>query len=325
MVRYALNLLEVDMKDLPVTEGDYFYDILVFYLIHGVEFIINHGLYHTYLNVEENLNVVRGKILLNEHLSHNSDRTDKVYCGFSELTPDILENQIIKFTLFSLSNCKFTHEGIASELRTLYRRLDNVELKSMSSNDCKWVVYNTLNEHYRPIINLCELLLRDSSVNLESTGQKSSFQFLIEMDNLFQKFIANFLKKSLGESNIRIQKIEYSEIKVTRRPLFVRPDIMLYHKNLPVLILDTKYKTYLGENPDSHDIAQMESYSIATGIKQCVIVCLGACKSKTKFLKENINIHIISINLLTDSTEEFEEICSKFRDDIYELMNRVYI
>ena len=174
----------------------------------GVESIIKRDLYNYYIETNENLNVIRGKILFREHLSYNFDRSDKVFCSFSELTPDILENQIIKFTLFYLSRGDFIDDSINTRLFTLYKKLDNVELKPINRNVFNDINYTPLNEHYRPVINLCELLLRESSVDIENLGQKSSFSFLIDMDRLFQDFVGNFLRDKIGEKNVKLQKRE---------------------------------------------------------------------------------------------------------------------
>jgi 5-methylcytosine-specific restriction enzyme subunit McrC len=208
MIKYSLGLLKIKEEDLPVAESRYFYDILISFLLRGVESIIKRGLYNYYIETNENLNVIRGKILFREHLSYNFDRSDKVFCSFSELTPDILENQIIKFTLFYLSRGDFIDDSINTRLFTLYKKLDNVELKPINRNVFNDINYTPLNEHYRPVINLCELLLRESSVDIENLGQKSSFSFLIDMDRLFQDFVGNFLRDKIGEKNVKLQKRE---------------------------------------------------------------------------------------------------------------------
>jgi 5-methylcytosine-specific restriction endonuclease McrBC regulatory subunit McrC len=63
MVRYALNLLEINEKDLPATENRNFYDILVSFFLSIVESLIKRGLYNNYVDIYENIDVVRGRIL----------------------------------------------------------------------------------------------------------------------------------------------------------------------------------------------------------------------------------------------------------------------
>jgi 5-methylcytosine-specific restriction enzyme subunit McrC len=189
MIKYSLGLLKIKDEDLAVAESRYFYDILISFLLHGVELIINRGLYNFYIETNENLNVIRGKILFREHLLYNFDRGDKVFCSFSELTPNIIENQIIKFTLFYLSRRNFIDDSISTRLFNLYKKLDNVELKPINRNVLDYIHYTPLNEYYRPVINLCELLSRESSVDIENMGQKSSFS------NRYGQTISGFCRK----------------------------------------------------------------------------------------------------------------------------------
>jgi 5-methylcytosine-specific restriction enzyme subunit McrC len=324
MVRYALDLLGIKEQDLPATENRNFYDILVSFFLHMVESLVKRGLHNKYVEVNENINVVRGKILFKEHILNNLNRPDKVFCGFSELTPDILENQIIKFTLFYLSRCTFIDNTLNSHLLTLYKKLDNVELKPQAANTFQSITYTPLNEHYRPMINLCDLLLRDSSIDIETIGQKSSLSFLINMDKLFEDFVGNFLKEKLGKHNVKLQRKAYPEISnKNNAALYVHLDIQLFHNNSPIMILDTKYKEYRGK-PEEEEVAQMVLYSNSTRIKQCVLVYTGVSKSiQPYYLKENIMLHIVLIDLAATNAKEFQRNCAKFVNDITMIMNQV--
>lgn len=288
-----------------------------------VESLIKRGLYNNYVDVHENINVVRGKILFKEHIVNNLNRPDKVFCGFSELTPDILENQIIKFTLFHLSRCTFIDNTLNSRLLTLYKKLDNVELKLPTANTFHSITYTPLNMHYKRVINLCELLLRDSSIDIETIGQKSSLSYLVNMDKFFEKFVGNFLEDKLGKQNVKLQRKAYPEIgNKNNVALYVYLDIQLFHNNSPIMILDTKYKDYK-DKPEEEEIAQMVLYSNSTGIKQCVLVYPGISKPmQPYYLKENIILHIL-IDLSGINAKEFQRNCSRFVNDITMIMNQV--
>ena len=84
------------------------------------------GLNTGYKVYDDNLPCIRGKILFKEHLTHNYNRNDKVFCSFSELTTDILENRIIKYTLYYLSQGYFLDDTIDSKLLSYYNRLEQL-------------------------------------------------------------------------------------------------------------------------------------------------------------------------------------------------------
>ncbi|HET7389238.1 MAG TPA: hypothetical protein VFJ51_00325, partial [Nitrososphaeraceae archaeon] len=130
MVRYGLQLLELKAEDFPASDETQpnYYDILVMFLMQELELILQRGLYTSYANHEDNLTSIRGKILFKEQILYNYNRGDKVFCSFSELTSDILENRIIKYTLFYLLQCHFIYDYIIAKLVEYYKRMDQVEL-----------------------------------------------------------------------------------------------------------------------------------------------------------------------------------------------------
>ena len=112
MVRYALKLPELGQRYLEIAkeEDRNYYDILVLFLIQELEKILHEGILYGYRNHEDNITCIRGKILFKEHITYNHFRPDRICCSFSDFSPDILENQIIKYTLFYLSHCYFVDD-----------------------------------------------------------------------------------------------------------------------------------------------------------------------------------------------------------------------
>jgi 5-methylcytosine-specific restriction enzyme subunit McrC len=195
MVRYGLGLLELKAEDFPAADERQanYYDILVRFLLQELELILQRGLYTSYADYEENLTSIRGKILFKEQILYNHNRPDKIFCSFSELTPDILENRILKYTLFYLCQCPFFQDEIIAKLVEYFKRMDQVELMSVHTDVFNSISYSSLNDHYRPILKICELILRDSSIDLEHIGDKTASSFTIDMNKLFEDFVANLL------------------------------------------------------------------------------------------------------------------------------------
>jgi len=67
------------------------------------------GLVQDYIRHEENLSLIRGRLLLLEHIGRNVGYPSRAYCRFFENTVDIPDNQIIRRTLkLLLSNGGWT-------------------------------------------------------------------------------------------------------------------------------------------------------------------------------------------------------------------------
>jgi 5-methylcytosine-specific restriction enzyme subunit McrC len=318
MVRYGLELLELKSEDFLVSDEKQpnYYDILVRFLLQELELILQRGLYTSYADYEDNLTSIRGKILFKEQILLNHNRGDRIFCGFSELTSDILENRVIKYTLFYLLQCHFIHDDIIAKLIEYYKRMDQVELMSVYADDFKSINYSSLNDHYRPILKICELILRDSSLDLEVIGDKSASSFTIDMNKLFEDFVANLLIEKLGEVNIKLQETEYPEVKGNK--LKVRLDIQILQNGVPLVILDTKYKEYDGA-PDMGHIAQLAFYSLSTHVKNCGLIYPGKFEPEFFLLKSNIGVHILPFNLVATSKLEFAENCSQFEGNLKSL------
>jgi 5-methylcytosine-specific restriction enzyme subunit McrC len=315
MVRYALQLPEIRLEELYVSDKKQpnYYDILVRFLLQELELILQRGLYNNYSNYEDNLTCIRGKILFKEQVTYNYNREDKVFCSFSELTPDVLENRIIKYTLFYLLQCRFLEEDIDAKLIEYYKRLDQIELAPVYADTFKSISYSPLNDHYRPILKLCELLLTESSLDLENIGDKTAISFTIDMNRLFEAFVANLLIERLGERNVKLQQTEYPEVKGNK--LKVRLDIEVLQNGIPAIILDTKYKEF-AEEPDIAHVAQLSLYSISADIKNCGLIYVGKFPKQLFLIKQNIRLYVLPFNLVASNKHDFDENCSQFVEQI---------
>lgn len=308
MLRYALELPELGKEYPELTTGENYYDILIRFVFLELEKILQRGLYTGYKNYTDNLICVRGKVLLKEHLALNHILNDKIYCSFSEISSDIIENRIIKYTLFYLSHCRFLEDTIETQLIRYYKRLDEITLVPISTDYFKSIEYTPLNQHYKPILTLCELLLRDSALD-EEIGQKTSISFLINMNKLFEEFIGNLLGKKLYEYEVDLQKIEHPE--KSGEGLIIKLDILISRNGIPLFIIDTKYQETSGK-PEASHLEQLSLYSNTTHIKNCALVYAGKSETRRYDLKEDIAIHILSFDLAAQNQDEFRSKCDDF-------------
>lgn len=325
MLRYATGLVKIIPDYFEISEETNFYEIVVLFFLNELDKLLHRGLNSGYKSYEENLNCVKGKILFKEHLVNNFGRSDRIFCSYSELTMDILENQIIKNTLYYLSQCYFQDERIDSKILSYYNRFDQVSLISYSSESeiFKLIEYTPLNEHYRPILSLCDLLLKDASIDEEKLGEKTAISFLVDMNALFEKFISNLFKEKLQKKNKKIkieeQKLEYADI--TNDKIQLKIDLLISYGNKPILILDTKYMEF--KNIDTAHVAQMVLYSNSTKVKNCCLVYTGGGNTRRIYnylLYHGIELHILSFDLQATDKYQFEAKCNDFINFVYLLI-----
>ena len=270
MIKYAMNLPELKIPEIKLKEINNYYHILVLFLLEELEILFQKGLNSGYVQYDDNITTVKGKILFKEHLNSNYNRQDRIYCSFSELSLDTIENRIIKYTLYSLCHCYFNDDIIESELLSYYNRFDYVNLTSISLDVFQSIQYTPLNNYYQNIMTLCELILTDSSIDEEMIGERTVKSFLINMNKLFEKFVTNLLKERLSNYKIESQIPSFADIE--EKAYKIIPDIIIKNrKEKFLLILDTKYKKF-DTLPEPGDRDQVASYSLFMNVKKYWII-----------------------------------------------------
>ncbi len=321
MIRYSLHLPVITPEDFELSEGDSYYDILVHFFLDELERILQRGLYKGYRNYDESLTCLRGKILFKEHVSINHNRKDKIFCSYSELSSDITENQVIKYTLHYLSQCYFPNEEMNARLLRYYRRLDEVEVVRISVEALGSIEFSPLNEHYRTILSLCNLFLRDTSLDQEGIGERTAKSFLIDMNRLFESFVSTLLSERLEGYNVETQITMYSE--VTGNPTKLILDLLISRNGKPILIMDTKYHEYHGSPENSH-IYQLYYYCSNTHIKNGCLIYPGLGTYNHIPQEQNILLHIILLDLNASNQFEFEDKCSSFIRSMSDILSLIH-
>jgi len=323
MIKYALDLPELNPEEFELSEKDNYYDLLVLFLFELVEKLLQRGLNCGYKKYEENVTNVKGKILFKENLNVNYSRPDKMYCSFSEISQDILENRIVKYTIYYLSQCYFVDETINAKLLHYYKLLDHITLVTISIDDFSYIEYTPVNGHYRTILTICELLLKDSSIDEENIGQKTAISFLIDMNRLFEKFVVNLLKEKFYEFDtnfsIEEQKKEFAD---TQKELELKLDILINYYKKPLLILDTKYKEFESKI-DSNHLAQMNLYSDVKKVNNCGLIFPGNSSGKFYNLEKlGLKLHVLFVDLKSETQLEFNNKCNLFFNSLKDILKQ---
>ena len=131
-------------------------------LIKKLSTLVEGGLYKNYNETEENASCLRGRIMFNQNIQQNLILKHRLYCRYSELTQDILENQIIKSMLYSLGLQAWLNDETRNALLRLYQGLKFVSVISLDRTSFTKLQFTRLNEHYRSILKICEILFENS-------------------------------------------------------------------------------------------------------------------------------------------------------------------
>ena len=106
------------------------YEIFINLYIQEVRRLVKNGIKSSYLNQEENLNVYKGKLLVNEHLKRNIAHKERFYVVFDEYQVNCPQNRLIKSTLLKLQQLT----GSAQNSKEIRQLLVSFELVEPSKN-----------------------------------------------------------------------------------------------------------------------------------------------------------------------------------------------
>ena len=264
MLEYAYQL-----KSFEILEGIFnsdslqeFYEQLANILAKRILARGRMGYYRQYLNRVERMPYITGQLEIRSHICEPWKVQPR--CRYQDHTPDIDENQILAWTLFVIARSGLCSERVAPVIRKAYRSLQGfVTLMPFSPEDCLGRLYNRLNQDYQQLHALCRFFL-DNSGPVHDVGDRSMMPFLVNMANLFEKFVGSWLKAHLhlGYSiNIQEQVVFRKEGRLS----FIIDLVIVDDETGKVkYVLDTKYKA--PDRPASDDVAQAIAYA---QVKQC--------------------------------------------------------
>jgi 5-methylcytosine-specific restriction enzyme subunit McrC len=200
-------------------------------------------------------------------------QVDPLEVAFDEFETDIPENQTLASAL----------EATRAVVRTPWllrrvRRMHTVfhEAAPSSGDDpllaLDEMAYSRRNEHYRGAHELARLLLRRIAVkDLLSPGGTSCFAFLLDMNVLFEAFVARLVGDALEPLGVHVhsQRRDPSIILdegTGKRYAAIIPDLLLETRGSSVPIrlpVDAKYKLYDQRAIDQADVYQTFFYAFA--------------------------------------------------------------
>lgn len=226
------------------------------------------GYYRAYLGQSDHLPFVRGRLDMGHVL--RAPWSPKPFCQFEEHTADIEENQILTWTLWRITQGGICSERVLPTVRQAFRSLQGLtSLEPMPAARCVGRLYNRLNDDYRPLHALSRFFLEQSGPS-HHIGDRQVMPFLIDMDRLFELFVAEWLTQKLPP---RWTLKRQEEVPLGQdRHFTYRIDLVLYDNETGQAhaVIDTKYKAV--DKPGMDDIQQVHSYAHSKAARQAVLV-----------------------------------------------------
>ena len=267
------KLAERDIVDVKNIDSTNLVDLFAKVLISGATHLLKRGVDRNYIPFDEDMQTIKGKINFPSTLSRNLLKRARAHCHFDELNHDILHNQLLKKTIYTLIVLDELDNKLRDELLRIYRYFHSISDVKISTKAFRSVRLNRNNYFYAFLLNVCELVY-ENLLPSEDKGQSKFRDFVKDdrqMAELFENFVRNFYH------------IEQKEFKVHREDIFwsysgsdenfsllpkMQTDISLSNDQRKIII-DTKfYIEAFQYNFDTEKIRSNNIYQMYAYLKQ---------------------------------------------------------
>jgi len=316
---YAWNKLDesevVDVKAIDSTE---LIDLFAKVLSNGLSRLLKQGLDRYYIEHEDAVLGIKGKLNLSETIKQNILPLSKTVCVFDEFDYNVLHNQILKTTISKLLRTKNLDATLKEELHRLYIKLPPISEIIIRKAHFKQIRLHRNNYYYDFILKVCQILNENLFID-ESKGHYKFMDFTREekaMARLFEAFARNFYKletdMTVSSDSIAWQFLSENPDDLDMLPAMLT-DITLQSTNKKIII-DTKYykeafKTrFENQKINSNNLYQLFSYlknqeNELEITRNCEGILLYPSINQDfeyTFKYENHKIRVMSINLNQD-------------------------
>jgi len=238
-----INIANLKSLNLPLLE------IFISMFLDEVSKLIKIGIKSDYVELEDNLKFLKGKLKISEQIRKNIVHKERFYVCYQEFSIDRAENRLIKSTLEFLYR-----RSKSSKNQQLIREylfiFDEISSSSDINADFSRLKLNRQTKHYEQALLWGKIFLQNKSFS-PYRGSDVAFALLFDMNALFESYVGNFIKKKLP--GVILQHSEKHLVE-NPRSFRLKPDIFLESK----FIADTKWKIISSSN----DISQADLYQL---------------------------------------------------------------
>ena len=274
------------------------------------------GAHRTYQTVEADSPVLKGKWRIGDQLRQPL-RRHLFSVAYDEFTADNPLNRILRFVTERL--WRLTRDsGNRQLLGELRQWMEDVTLlPGITAAEAGSLTLTRLNQRYAPLLNLARLFLDGGALQL-SAGDLSTFAFTFDMNQLFEAFVINFVRRHRAEilpPEIRTCELlsqshgatRYLARREAKSIFLLKPDLVFRDQfaRFP-LLLDAKYKrldkTDARLGVSQADFYQMHAYARRYDCKR-VLLLYPQVVGMTQPLKARFDVEETFISIVAATVD----------------------
>ena len=232
-------------------------EIFISMFLEELSKLIQKGIKSDYIQKEENLKFLKGKLKISEQIKQNSIHKERFFVLYEEFSSDRVENRVIKTTLEYLYKKSKSNKN-QQRIREFLFVFDEIKVSHNIKTDFEKIKLNRQMKDYEQVLLWCKTFLCENSFS-PYKGNDIAFALLFDMNLLFESFVYSYLKKSSNFQDIKSQDRTHHlayENGIGRFRL--KPDIVI---NGGKIIADTKWKI-LSEDKAYNGVLQDDMYQM---------------------------------------------------------------
>jgi 5-methylcytosine-specific restriction enzyme subunit McrC len=209
------------------------------------------GLGRSYIDEEQLLRGIRGRIDFTESLKRLAFENGQAYCKYQSFTRNAPKNQIVRSTLMRLVQTghfgpdNARAEELRQSLRRLVRDLDGVDVIEVNSASIRRQHLGRNDADYRLMLAICDLV-HQRQMPTEQVGSRRLVGLdrdSLTLHKIFERFVANFYRFQLRRWTLRAQHtLHWHTAKTSQFLPAMVADLLLENRDDgQSIVLDTKF------------------------------------------------------------------------------------
>jgi 5-methylcytosine-specific restriction enzyme subunit McrC len=232
-------------------------EIFIFMFLEELVKLVQNGIKSDYVQKEENLKFLKGKLKISEQIKQNSVHKERFFVEYEEFCSDRVENRLIKTTLEYLYKKSKSNKN-QQRIREFLFVFDEIKISHNIKTDFEKIKPNRQMKDYEQVLLWCKTFLLENSFS-PYKGNDLAFALLFDMNLLFESYVYNYLRKSGKFENIKNQHKEHHLAYEDGKGKFaLKPDIVI---NDGKIIIDSKWKI-LSVDKSNLGLSQSDMYQL---------------------------------------------------------------
>lgn len=281
---YSLEIQNTNLGLLGKDSGNFIETYIGIYANQLIQHLKRYGTPKSYVEIEENLNHIKGRIIFSRNSILNNINKSKSYCQYSEFTDDNPTSRAFKFVSSKL--LELTKDANNTQtLRLCIGLLDNVTADFIEPDTLERTQYGKRDRNFLGLIQLTKMFLKKLRPEFGKKANNEVFALLFDMNELFEEFIYQVLRNNSKRFGIEVKAQKRQRLVTAERDLSTNgewvkrqlfdtyTDIEVsFNNGNPPLVIDTKYKI-IGNlshyGIDNSDVYQILTYREIHKKKDC--------------------------------------------------------